>query len=152
MDNRTAIETYNVLGQLDGERGFPIKFEYGLAKILARFEPIIVALQKTQAKKIDGQEAYEAAKTTILEEVSEKDDNGKPITTRVGQGMEYSIKDWDVLNKRMAGLAEEHAEVIAALKVRAEDFEALLDEDCKELDPYKIQIKHLPITKGNLKI
>jgi hypothetical protein len=148
MDNKTAIETFNVVQQLDHEKGMPIKFEYGLCRIRTRLEAVVKTLQDLQAKKLDGQEDYEKERLEILEKHAKKDEDGKAITKPIAQGVEYAVEDKPKLGKAMAKLEKKFEDTLAALKQRREDFAELLDADVEDFEPYKINVKYIPVKDG----
>jgi hypothetical protein len=147
MNNKKAIETFNILSQLDNEKNLPIKFDYGLAKIITSLEPIVKDLQKLTNKKVEGQKEYETEKNHIFEEMAEKDENGKPKHKQVKNGIEYKIKDLVALNTKLNELADKYSDTVNNMRERIQDYNNLLDQEIEDFKPYKINIKYLPVTE-----
>jgi hypothetical protein len=148
MDNKTIIETFNILSQLDGERGMPVKFEYALCKIRSCLEPTVKALQTIQTAPIDGQAEYDEAKLAILTKMAEKDENGQPITQQTPSGMEYAIRNRVELAERISELNDEYSVLIKELKARQLDMESLLEMEDNEFNPYLVHVRYLPVKDG----
>ncbi len=136
MNNKKAIETFSVLKQLEEEKGFPVKFEYAICRILLDIEPIVTNLQKIQNKKIDGQEAYEKEKNDLLIEMSKKDEQGNPLTKQVQNGMQYEIEDMESLNEKFQLLNEKYKTVIEGILKRNNEISNLLEEEVENFTPY----------------
>jgi hypothetical protein len=152
MINKTAIESFNIFKGIENEKGLPLKFAYALGRILNGLEPIVKGLDKVRMAEIDGQKEYEDARKAVIELNSKKDDAGKPIQKMGPQGAEFDIIDMDLLKKQLEDVVEEHADAVAAIKGRVEEFTALLEEEL-DYKPYKINIKYLPVDDaGNCKL
>jgi hypothetical protein len=144
MDNKTAIESLNIFKQIENEKGLPLKFAYALGRIINGLDPIVKALDKVRMAEIDGQKEYEDARKAVIELNSKKDDAGKPIQKMGPQGAEFDIIDMDLLKKQLGDVVEEHADAVAAIKRRVDEFTELLDQELEDYKPFKINIKYLP--------
>jgi hypothetical protein len=153
MDNRNAIESFNIFKGIENEKNFPLKFEYGLGRLINGLEPIVKALDKLRTKKIEGQQEYEDAKQALIKETADKNDAGRPIQKQGPSGMEYVVSDFAALDAGLEALKEKHAEAIASIEKRVEEFSNLLEEDVEDFKPYKINVKYLPVdSDGNCKL
>jgi hypothetical protein len=153
MDNKTAIESFNIFKQIENEKGLPLKFAYALGRIINGLEPIVKGLDKVRMAPIDGQQEYEDAKKVAIEKHTNKDSNGRPIQIPGPQGQEYSIPDYPALNADIEVVNNDHADAITAIKGRVKEFTELLEEELKDYKPYKINIKYLPVDDaGNCKL
>jgi hypothetical protein len=146
MDNREAIETFNVISQLDGERGMPIKFEYGLARLRNNLKSVVTTLQELQSAKIDGQDEYQEARAALLKSHAVKDEEGVPKTKPAPNGVEYVIGDQVSFKAALADLNKEHQLTIDAIDFRAQEFDELLKAEA-DFEPYLINCKYLPTDK-----
>lgn len=147
MNNRRVLETFNVLRQIDNERNLPIKFDYGLGKIITELEPIVNNLQKVSEKKIEGQEEYEKDRNHIYSELADKDVDGLPIRRQVQNGFEYEIKDWITLDAKVKELKKKNIDVVEAMEARVIEYTDLLNQELEGFKPYLINIKNLPVDK-----
>jgi hypothetical protein len=153
MINKTAIESLNIFKGIENEKGMPLKFEYGLGRVINGLEPIVKALDKIRVKKIEGQQEYEDAKRIVIEIHAIKDDAGVLIQKPGPQGPEYDFLDRPALNLALRGVNELHLDAIAAISARVEEFTDLLEQEMDGPDLYKINIKYLPVDDaGNCKL
>jgi len=149
MKNKTAIETFNVLSQLNEEKGMPIKFEYGVVKLLARLEKVVKCIQDVSTKKIDGQEEYDTERVKLLENAASKAKDGTPILIQDGLGnSSYKIEDSAAMAQELKKLQEKHKDVLSAVTSRNVEIEELLDSEVEDFEPYMINIKYLPVKEG----
>jgi hypothetical protein len=144
MDNKTAIDSYNVFSQMENEKDFPIKFEYGLGRNIAALESVVKTIDKIRSKKIEGQEKFEAAKTTLLEAYSKKDEKNQPIRKQTQNGTEYIIDNQVEFNKKLLDLREEHKDTLDKIAKRIEEFGEVLDQE-SDFKPFMINMKYLPV-------
>jgi hypothetical protein len=153
MDNKTAIESFNIFKGIENEKGLPLKFAYALGRIINGLEPIVKGLDKVRMAEIDGQKEYEDAKKAVIESHAVKDEHGRPIQKPGPQGAEYSISDYPALNADMVTVNDDHADAIVAIKNRVEEFTELLEQDLEGYKPYKINVKYIPVDdSGNCKL
>ena len=153
MKNQMAIETFNILSQVNSEKGYPVKFEYGLARLLNKLEPVVKSLNAVQTAKIDGQEAYDTGRQALLTKHAKKDEEGNPTIRPSAQGTEYVIEDYSKFNAQMEKLKTKHADVLVAIESRQDEIKELLEKDVEDFEPYKIKIKTLPLTeKGECRL
>jgi len=149
MKNQTAIDTYNVLSQLNSERGMPLKFEYAVVKIIQRLEAVVKGIQAVSSKKIDGQEEYDQERIKLLISASSKDEKGNPI---ILNGSNYKIEDQADFNKKIEKLNKKHEALLDAVKARNEEIEELLDSDAEDFEPYMVNVKYLPVKDGSCRL
>lgn len=148
MKNSEAVKTFHVLSQLNDVKGLPIKFAYGLVKLLSCLEKVNKMLHTAKNAHIQGQAAYDTERTALLVKSSDKDDVGKPIIIDNGRGgWNYKIDDMTTFEGKLKKLNEEHEEFLDALTFRNTEIEELLDTEVKDLDPYRINVVYLPVDK-----
>jgi len=152
MKNQEILNTYNTLAPLGDQKGMPVKFEYGLARILDRLEEATNPLQKLQETPVEGQEEYVKARNQLLEGHAQKDENDQPQHRTIGGQTEYVIKDLPALRRAQAELDEDYSGVLADMTERREEVSEFLREECVDFEPYIIQITNLPIKEGQLGI
>lgn len=151
MDNKTIMETFTVLNQLEHEKGFPIKFEYGLVRNITRLKVVVEAFQKLQTLKVRGQEEFEEARVELLVWEAKKDDNGKPVTRRTPNGQtEYVMENHEVFDAKFTVLKEKFSSTIALMEKRNNELTTLLDEDVDDFQPYMINVKNIPVDKDGM--
>jgi hypothetical protein len=153
MNNQQAIETFNILSQVNNEKGYPVKFMYGLARLINKLEPIVKSLNAVQSAPIEGQQEYNDQKQKVLQKHAKKDEGGKAKIMQTPSGQEYMIEDMAAFNKRMELLDKEYADTLTAVKKRVEEYKELLEKDVEDFEPYMIKIKTLPLTdEGDCKL
>jgi hypothetical protein len=152
MDNRTVLETYQILRGMEQERGLPLKFEYGIGRNINTLEPIVKSLEAIRDKKAEGQKDYENLRRELLLRFAEKDDNGQPVIKDLGNGVqEYQLGDnMSIFKAESAELDKKFAETLAESNERAEEFVRLLDSPAEEFNIYKIKMAYLPIDVNGL--
>ena len=118
MKNSEAINTFNVLSQLNDEKGLPIKFSYGLVKLLGRLKKVTEVLQAVQNKQLEGQAEYDTERTKLLIDSSDKDKAGSPIIVDNNRGSNYKITNMVKFNKQIEKLNKKYKELLDAIKIR----------------------------------
>lgn len=144
MDNKTVIETFNVLAQLDNQQGMPIKFTYALCRIHNNMKPIVKILQTVKNERLNGQNDYDKDKTKLLVKLAEKDDHGRPVTKQTPNGIEYVIEDHSTLHAELEVLNEDYKDLFEAIDKKQSDFEELMEIDAVGFSPYLFDVKYLP--------
>jgi len=148
LTTKEAIETYNVLSQLNDQKGLPLKFEYGVVKLVNRLEKAVKPMQVLSEKKIEGQTEYNEERVKLLKLVADKDENGNPISKATANGEEYQITDRALFINKLAKLDKKHADTLKALADRQEALKELLDSLVEDFEPYIIHVKNLPVKDG----
>jgi hypothetical protein len=154
MDNKTVIESLNIFKGIENEKGLPLKFAYALGRNINSLEPIVKALDKARTAKIDGQQEYEDARKKVIEHHASRDiKTGQPIQRPGPNGPEYEFEDHAMLNADLKEMNEDHADAVAAIQSRVDEFTELLEQEVEDFKPYKINIKYIPVdADGNCKL
>jgi hypothetical protein len=152
LNNKNVIESLNIFKGIETEKGLPLKFAYALGRNINALEPVVKALDKVRMAKIEGQQEYEDARKIVIELHAIKDDAGVLIQKPSPQGPEYDFLDRAALNVALEDVNKDHADAVAAIKNRVDEFTELLDDDVDYV-PFKINIKYIPVDDaGNCKL
>lgn len=152
MKNREIVETYNVLNGLIEEKGFSLKFQYNLARMLKNLKNVVDSLQQIQLKPVEGQEEYAEARQKLLEKHSRKNENGRAQMVQTANGVEYDIEDPAAFEAKMTAFRKKHKDVIASIEARNVEFLELYESECEDFIEYRTDVKHLPVRDGELQL
>jgi hypothetical protein len=147
MNNKQLWETYQVLTELESTKGMPLKFQYGLARLLEKIKGVIDALTKVRDSQVEGEEEYTQEKQEILHANSNLDERGQPKTKTNGQQVEYDIKDMKKLEKQIAALNKKNEKTLEKMLDRQKQFIKLLEDDA-DLEKWEISVENLPVKDG----
>jgi hypothetical protein len=149
MKNKELMMYLEILKEMDSlELG--VKFGYAVAKNFERVQKSADALQKTLNKRPDGWKDYEKARQHIFDDVAEKDEQGMPIKTTLpgGQGFEYKIIKWGLLDKKLEELRndERFKAMVDEQEAKTKELEELMEQEAEKFEWFGVKAKYVPKT------
>ncbi len=109
-----------------------------------------ICLLTGRALPVPEMEAYEKARIAICEDLSSKDDKGKPKT--VNGNYDIPVASLGTLAERLQALEAEHAEAFAAQKAKQAEVDAILGLPAPEIEFHSLALAQVPdhITSNQL--
>lgn len=144
MKNKEFLSNYRQLSNIKVDC-FPLT--YAIIKNQALMQSHAESLEKMISCKVEGEEAFEEARVTLCEKMSEKDEKGNPkmITASAGRH-EYSISDRPAFNLALKALYENpgHSEYLKAKEKQAQDLNGLMNEKAPDVPWYNLKSSRIP--------
>jgi hypothetical protein len=141
VTHKAAIELHFCLAQLETKLPtLPVKFGYASLRTKKYLKGIVECFQELQAPFPELLE-FDKKRVAICEELSEKDENGKPVL----EDNNFKIQEGklDELNEKVEAVREEYKEWFDKAEDRKKEIEEFLQEET-EVEVHQVSIDDFP--------
>jgi len=135
MKNKDLLSLYETLKQLDL---IGVRFNYAVARNIAKLKPEIESLFKAQEKTKEFSD-FDLKRVEIAKKYSKKDEKGDPVIV----DNKYDIDDQEGLQKEFDTLKSENTKVIEEREKQLEVFNELLEQE-NDIELYTISSSEIP--------